>query len=154
MLSEKMAIADTAIQKTGSISIHLSKNVDMVVSSEGKKTGRNPLSKQNFDEIPGATYYTESGVADADLSDGSDDSTEPSKIFQNMKAPIGATYEIEIFSEKGGSFDLTAYLFGSNGEPIGIEKKKGKLSPKSKESIVIKLVEKSNSEKFKNSKAN
>ena len=144
MLLKVSAFADTSLQKkTGSITISASNNVELLITdSLGRRVGKNPFTNKTYNEIPNTFYGEESGIADADVADGKDDSTEPTKSFQDMKAPLETTYKVEIYSEKGGSYDVTAYLFGSSGEAIGVEKKNGKISAKGKELMTFKYSEK------------
>lgn len=110
--------------------IYASAHIDFVVTDPlGRRAGRNPITGIAYDEIPGASYLLEAGIADANLSDGQDNSTQPQRVFENVESPIEGTYSVQIYSLSGGPYEIQTYGFDVNGDINALSSRQGTLLP-------------------------
>ena len=96
--------------------------IDYVVTDpKGLKTGKNPLTHQEFKQIPDSSYYLE-GIGDDETGEMLESDVE--RQFESMKARAGK-YVFDVYSVPGGEYHIQISRFNSQGGFLASEKKHG-----------------------------
>jgi hypothetical protein len=114
--------------------IHLTSTVDMVVTDPtGKRTGYNPFTKENFAEIPGATFVSSESISDpSDLNIFTPAETR----FEGLQ-PIDGQYKVQIYAKSKASYQLTTYHFDSTGTINGVSDQTSTINAGATKEVIV-----------------
>lgn len=88
----------------------------LITNSAGQRTGLDPTTNTNFNEIPGAAYFDDSIT---DLQDTSDDPAESDSKTLDLGAPAADTFTLTVTGTANGTYDLEFASFDPNFQQTG-----------------------------------
>lgn len=102
------------------IEIHLASPAELILTdSEGRRLGRNPLTGDIYDEIPGGVYYEEAAVYSEELAE-SGTAPHVTKILA-VSAPRDDVYVLEVIGTGSGEYYLSNLTVAGSGESTFVD---------------------------------
>lgn len=114
-----ICVSSNALANNGHILIRshfdVFKKVDfLLINSQGKRAGKDGITGEVYNEIPGVNYILEYGEGP----------TDSSIILQYLNAPLGE-YTIRIFTPSKRTYKLDIFTFNRDGKAISAEEYSG-----------------------------
>lgn len=101
---------------------HLSGNVGMVITDpQGRRSGYNPNTSEEFFEIPGGTYFDAESISDPVVPS----IFTPAEVRFEGLEPLSGKYQVQVFAKGNTSYRFTQYSFDETGTINGILDKNG-----------------------------